>query len=84
MWQACKKACKLGPVYSYLPLIQRNDKTTTNDLKEKVEIFEETFFSAQPNADFTDIQDFIYPTGINMPAITDKEIKNAIFRPVLD
>lgn len=80
MWQACKTARKLGPVYSYLPPIQQNDKTTTNNPKEKVEIFKETFFPA----DLTDIQDFIYPTGIDMPAITDREIENAIFRPALD
>ncbi len=43
IWQACKTACKLGPLYSYLPSIQRNDKTTTNDPKKKVEKFKETF-----------------------------------------
>lgn len=35
MWQACKTARKLSPVYSYLPPIQRNDKITTNNPKEK-------------------------------------------------
>lgn len=60
MWQACKTARKLGPVYSYLLPIQRNDKITTNNPKEKVEIFKETFFLAPPNADLTDIRDFIY------------------------
>lgn len=84
MWQACKTACKLGPVYSYLPPIQRSDKTTTNDPREKVEIFRNIFFPAPPNADLTDIQDFVYRAGIDMPAITDREIENAIFRPVLD
>lgn len=48
MWQACKTAHKLGPVYSYLPPIQRSDKTTTNDPREKVEIFRNIFFPLHP------------------------------------
>ncbi len=67
IWQACKTACKLCQVYSYLLPIQRNDKTKPNNPKENVEIFKKTFFPAPRNADLTDIQDFIYPTGIDNP-----------------
>ena len=65
IWQACKTACKICQGYSYLPSIQRNDKTKTNNPEEKFEIFKETFFFTPPNADLTDIRYFIYPTGID-------------------
>lgn len=44
MWQACKTARRPGPVHSYLPPIQRSDKSTTNNPEEKVEIFKNASF----------------------------------------
>ena len=71
-------------MYFYLLPIQQNDKTTTNNLKKKVKIFKKTFFPAPPNANLTYIQDFIYLTKIDIPAIADTKIENVIFRPVLN
>ena len=84
MWQACKTARRPGLVYSCLPSIQQSDKSTTNNPEEKVEIFKNAFFPAPPIPQLTDIQNFVYPAGIDMPNITEKEIELAIFKPALD
>lgn len=57
---------------------------TTNDFKEKLEIFRNIFFSTLSNIDFTDIQDFVYLAEIEILAITNRKIENVIFKPALD
>ncbi len=84
MWQACKTARRQGSVQSYLPPIQRSDKSTTNNPEEKVEIVKNAFFPTPPIPQLADIQNFVYPVGIDMPNITEKEIELAILRPALD
>lgn len=68
----------------HLPPIQQSDKSTTNNPEEKVEIFKNAFFPAPPISQLADIQNFVYPAGIDMPNITEKKIELAIFKPALD
>ncbi len=82
MRQVWKTACKQDQLYSFFPLIQRSDITITNNSRKIIKVFKDRFFPNPLNADLTNIQDIIYSTKIDIPAITDRELKNAILKQV--
>jgi Reverse transcriptase (RNA-dependent DNA polymerase) len=63
---------------SFTPDIKEAGGGTQRSVEGKVRVFKETFFPVPPEADLSDINEAEYQTPLDIPNITENEIKEAI------
>jgi hypothetical protein len=80
LWRLVKWAKTRGNQAPMITPAIRHPETQqeATDPKVKADVFREAFFPAPPEADLDDIQDAQYDKQIDMPQITEKEIRDAI------
>ncbi|KAJ5094940.1 reverse transcriptase [Penicillium argentinense] len=79
-WNLAKWARNRGtPRATFTPTLQAGDRTYETAV-EKAQILQETLFPPAPDAELGDLQGFIYPTSIDMPAITQDEVTRVVLR----
>ncbi|GFF80079.1 predicted protein [Aspergillus lentulus] len=80
LWRIARWARSREPRTILVPPLQRPDGGLETDATKKLEMFKEAFFLPPPEVDLTDIRGFEYPSLIQLPPITLREVTEAIRR----
>ncbi|GFF96865.1 pol-like protein [Aspergillus lentulus] len=78
LWRIARWARSREPRTILVPPLQRPDGGLETDATKKLEMFKEAFFLPPPEVDLTDIRGFEYPSLIQLPPITLREVTEAI------
>ncbi|ODM23022.1 hypothetical protein SI65_00611 [Aspergillus cristatus] len=77
-WKLARWARRRGGVQpTYTPTLHAGNQTYDTP-ERKAQVLQETLFPPPPEADLSDIPDYEYPEPLQMPAITEKEVCQAV------
>lgn len=80
LWRLARWARSREPRTTLVPPLQRPDGGLETDATKKLEMFKQAFFPPPPEVDLTDTRGFEYPSPIQLPPITLREVTEAIRR----
>ena len=79
-WKLARWARRCGGVQpTYMPTLHAGNQTYDTP-ERKAQALQETLFPPPPEADLSDIPNYEYPEPLQMPAITEKEVCQAVWR----
>ncbi|GAT19404.1 pol-like protein [Aspergillus luchuensis] len=78
LWKIARWARRAEPRTTLIPPLQRPDGGMETDVKEKLDMFKDAFFPQPPEVDLTDVRNYKYPSPMQLPPITRREVTEAI------
>ena len=81
LWKLAKWTKNRGAEsQAFTPALQKQDGTSATEPEDKAELLQAIFFSAPPEADLRDMENYEYPEPLQMPLIGEQELSNAILQ----
>ena len=78
LWKLAKWAKNKEQRQPYTPPLKDSQGKMRTELEDKVEILKNSFFPQIKEADLSDIQDYVYPSPVEWPPFTQREVRTAL------